>query len=141
MGKFRLAGIRVPGRRVAGVAAAAALVVAASLGMMAGTAYAAPTPTPPTPPAPTAPVFTALWAWLFLGERIALETRGDVFVTRTEKKGLIRRITENSLARTKFPAISPDGKSIAAWTEVDGEEQVAHRSGSTASSTSGCSRR
>ncbi len=58
------------------------------------------------------------------GERIALETRGDVFVTRTKKKGLIRRITESSLVRTKFPAFSPDGKSIAAWTEVKGEEQL-----------------
>ena len=58
------------------------------------------------------------------GERIALETRGDVFVTRTKKKGLIRRITENSLARTKYPAFSPDGASIAAWTEVNGEEQL-----------------
>jgi len=58
------------------------------------------------------------------GERIVLETRGDVFVTRTKKKGLIRRITENSLDRTKFPAFSPDGKSLAAWTEVKGEEQL-----------------
>ncbi len=58
------------------------------------------------------------------GERIVLEARGDVFVTRTKKKGLIRRITESSLSRTKFPAFSPDGKTIAAWTEVDGEEQL-----------------
>ncbi|HEX8952761.1 MAG TPA: DMT family transporter, partial [Polyangia bacterium] len=29
----------------------------------------------------TAPVFTALWAWLFLGERIALGTIGALFVT------------------------------------------------------------
>ena len=41
-----------------------------------------------------------------------------------KKKGLIRRITESSAARTKFPAFSPDGKTIAAWTEVDGEEQL-----------------
>jgi tricorn protease len=58
------------------------------------------------------------------GERIVLETRGDLFVTRTRKKGLIRRVTESSLARTKFPAFSPDGAWIAAWTEVDGEEQL-----------------
>ncbi|MBI3448916.1 MAG: PD40 domain-containing protein [Acidobacteria bacterium] len=58
------------------------------------------------------------------GERLAIESRGDVFVTRTHQKGLIRRITENSLARTRGPAFSPDGKSIAAWTEVDGEEQL-----------------
>ncbi|HVP38846.1 MAG TPA: S41 family peptidase, partial [Candidatus Saccharimonadales bacterium] len=58
------------------------------------------------------------------GERIALETRGDLFVTRTHKKGLIRRITESSLSRTKFPAFSPDGKWLAAWTEVVGEEQL-----------------
>jgi tricorn protease len=64
------------------------------------------------------------WSLSKDGERIALETRGDVFVARTRKKGLIRRITESSLARTKFPAFSPDGKTIAAWTEVDGEEQL-----------------
>jgi tricorn protease len=58
------------------------------------------------------------------GERIVLETRGDLFVARTHKKGLIRRITESSAARTKLPAFSPDGKEIAAWTEVDGDEQL-----------------
>ena len=58
------------------------------------------------------------------GQRIALEARGDLFVARTNKKGLIRRVTESSLARTKFPAFSPDGKWIAAWTEVEGEEQL-----------------
>ena len=58
------------------------------------------------------------------GERIALETRGDIFVARTHKKGLIRRLTESSAARTKFPAFSPDGKTIAAWTEVNSEEQL-----------------
>ena len=58
------------------------------------------------------------------GERIALETRGDAFVARTKRKGLIRRITESSLARTKFPTFSPDGKTIATWTEVNGEEQL-----------------
>jgi tricorn protease len=58
------------------------------------------------------------------GERIVLESRGDVFVTRTKKKGLIRRVTEDSLSRTKDPVFSPDGTSIAAWTEVDGEEQL-----------------
>jgi tricorn protease len=58
------------------------------------------------------------------GQRIAIETRGDLFVARTSKKGLIRRVTESSLARTKFPAFSPDGKWIAAWTEVESEEQL-----------------
>ena len=65
------------------------------------------------------------WSLSKDGERIALETRGDVFVARTRKKGLIRRITESSLVRTKAPAFSPDGKTIAAWTEVNGEEQLA----------------
>src|SRR6266567_949146 len=64
------------------------------------------------------------WALSKDGERIVLETRGDIFVTRTRKKGLIRRLTESSAARTKFPAFSPDGKKIAAWTEIDGEEQL-----------------
>jgi tricorn protease len=64
------------------------------------------------------------WALSKDGERIALETRGDVFVARTKKKGLIRRITESSAARTKFPAFSPSGTNIATWTEVNGEEQL-----------------
>jgi tricorn protease len=64
------------------------------------------------------------WSIAGDGERIALETRGDLFVTRTKKKGLIRRITESSLVRTKYPVFSPDGKWLAAWTEVDGEEQL-----------------
>ncbi|MGK2860124.1 MAG: S41 family peptidase [Thermoanaerobaculia bacterium] len=58
------------------------------------------------------------------GERIVLEARGDAFVARTSKKGLIRRITESSSSRTRVPAMSPDDKWIAAWTEVDGEEQL-----------------
>src|SRR5215813_862688 len=64
------------------------------------------------------------WSLSKDGERIALEARGDLFVTRTKKKGLIRRLTESSLTRTKDPVFSPDGKSVAAWTEVDGEEQL-----------------
>jgi len=64
------------------------------------------------------------WSLSKDGERIALEARGDAFVARTRKKGLIRRITESSLARTRTPAFSPDGKTIAAWTERDGEEQL-----------------
>jgi tricorn protease len=64
------------------------------------------------------------WSLSRDGERIALEARGDLFVARTRKKGLIRRITESSAARTQFPAFSPDGKSLAAWTEIEGEQQL-----------------
>jgi tricorn protease len=64
------------------------------------------------------------WALSKDGERIVLEARGDLFVTRTKKKGLVRRLTEGSAVRTRSPAFSPDGKTIAAWTEVDGEEQL-----------------
>ena len=39
------------------------------------------------------------------GERIALETRGDIFVARTKKKGLIRRITESSAGAHQIPGI------------------------------------
>ncbi len=58
------------------------------------------------------------------GDRIALETRGDLFTARTKKKGLIRRITDNSSVRVKDPAWSPDGKWLAGWSEVNGEEQL-----------------
>ena len=68
--------------------------------------------------------YLGAWSLSKEGDRIALEARGDLFVARTRKKGLIRRITESSLARTKDPAFSPDGTSIAAWTEVDGEERL-----------------
>jgi tricorn protease len=64
------------------------------------------------------------WALSKDGERVALETRGDLFVARTKKKGLIRRLTEGSASRSRAPAFSPDGKSVAAWTEVEGEEQL-----------------
>jgi len=55
---------------------------------------------------------------------------GDVFVARTRKKGLIRRITQSSLARTKLPTFSPDGKWI-----VGSEEAPLH--GKSACSYSG----
>jgi tricorn protease len=75
----------------------------------------------------------ASWGLSKDGQRIVLETRGDLFATRTRKKGLVRRVTESSLARTKSPAFSPDGRRIAAWTEVDGEEQlVLHSSDNSA---------
>jgi tricorn protease len=64
------------------------------------------------------------WALSTEGDRIVMEARGDLFAARTRKKGLIRRITESSLARTRGPAVSPDGKLVAAWTEVNGEEQL-----------------
>ena len=64
------------------------------------------------------------WALSKDGGGIALETRGDLFVARTQKKGLIRRLTEGSASRSRTPAFSPDGKNVAAWTEVDGEEQL-----------------
>ncbi|MEE9230835.1 MAG: S41 family peptidase [Acidobacteriota bacterium] len=68
--------------------------------------------------------YLASWGLSKDGGRIVLEARGDLFVTRTKKKGLIRRITDNSASRTKFPAFSPDGRWIAAWTEVEDEEQL-----------------
>lgn len=64
------------------------------------------------------------WGLSKEGDRIVMEARGDAFVARTSKKGLIRRLTESSLARTRVPSISPDGTRVAAWTEVDGEEQL-----------------
>jgi tricorn protease len=64
------------------------------------------------------------WTLSHDGERLLMETRGDIFVARTKKKGLIRRITEDSASRTQFPSFSPDGKTIAAWTEVKGEEEL-----------------
>ena len=64
------------------------------------------------------------WALSKDGDRIALKRVGISSSARTKKKGLIRRITESSAVRTKFPAFSPDGKGIAAWTEQDGEEQL-----------------
>lgn len=64
------------------------------------------------------------WSLAKDGERLALEARGDVFVARTHRKGLIRRVTESSASRTRTPAFSPDGRAIAAWTEKDGEEQL-----------------
>lgn len=58
------------------------------------------------------------------GSRIAFVTRGDLYVTRTLKKGLIRRITQTADSRLRFASFSPDGKWIAGWMEVNGEEQL-----------------
>jgi tricorn protease len=64
------------------------------------------------------------WALSKDGARIAIETRGDLYVTRTQKKGLVRPVVESSASRTRTPAFSPDGRRIAAWSEVNGEEQL-----------------
>ncbi|MCX7835574.1 MAG: PDZ domain-containing protein [bacterium] len=64
------------------------------------------------------------WDISYDGNRIALVTRGDLYVTRTQKKGLIRRLTQNSDSRVRYGSFSPDGKWIASWMEVNGEEQL-----------------
>lgn len=54
------------------------------------------------------------------GARVVLDFRGDI-VTIPSKKGDVRNITQTPGAHEKFPAWSPDGKSIAYLSDASGE--------------------
>ena len=49
----------------------------------------------------------AAWGLSTDGSALCSETRGDIFVTRTKKKGLIRRITECVARANEIPGILP----------------------------------
>lgn len=54
------------------------------------------------------------------GERVVLDFRGDI-VTVPTKKGDFKNMTQTSGVHEKFPAWSPDGKSIAYFSDASGE--------------------
>ncbi|MFS4466509.1 S41 family peptidase [Maribacter sp. 2210JD10-5] len=54
------------------------------------------------------------------GARVVLDFRGDI-VTVPAKKGDVKNITQTTGIHEKFPAWSPDGKSIAYFSDASGE--------------------
>jgi len=57
------------------------------------------------------------------GARALFEARGDLFTVPVEK-GDVRNLTETSGVFERFPAWSPDGKSIAYFSDESGEYQL-----------------
>ncbi len=54
------------------------------------------------------------------GARVVLDFRGDI-VTIPAKKGDVKNLTQTTGTHEKFPAWSPDGKSIAYFSDASGE--------------------
>jgi tricorn protease len=57
------------------------------------------------------------------GSRVVFDFRGDI-ITAPAEKGDYRNITETPGAHEKFPAWSPDGRSIAYFSDANGEYQL-----------------
>ena len=57
------------------------------------------------------------------GVRVVMDYRGDI-ITLPAEKGDHRNITETTGAHEKYPAWSPDGKSIAYFSDASGEYQL-----------------
>ncbi|HSQ34596.1 MAG TPA: PDZ domain-containing protein, partial [Candidatus Binatia bacterium] len=57
------------------------------------------------------------------GKRAVFDARGDIF-TVPEKEGLITNLTASQGVREIFPAWSPDGRSIAYYSDLGGEYEI-----------------
>ncbi len=57
------------------------------------------------------------------GQRVVFDFRGDI-VTLPAEKGDARNITQTTSVHEKYPAWSPDGKSIAYFSDASGEYQL-----------------
>ncbi|HTV51426.1 MAG TPA: PDZ domain-containing protein [Steroidobacteraceae bacterium] len=60
------------------------------------------------------------------GKRVLFSARGDIFSLPAEH-GATRDLTDTSNADEDHPSWSPDGKTIAYTTDIDGEQQIATR--------------
>jgi tricorn protease len=60
------------------------------------------------------------------GKRVVLEARGEIFSVPAEN-GVVRNLTRSSGVAERFPTWSPDGKSIAYFTDRSGEYELAVR--------------
>ncbi len=60
------------------------------------------------------------------GKRVVFEARGDIFTVPAEH-GVVRNLTASSGVAERFPAWSPDGKTIAYFTDRSGEYELAIR--------------
>ncbi len=57
------------------------------------------------------------------GYRALIETRGEIFSVPAEK-GFIKNLTQSSGSAQRYPAWSPDGKTIAFWSDASGEYEL-----------------
>jgi tricorn protease len=57
------------------------------------------------------------------GNRVLIEARGDVFSVPAEN-GYVKNLTRTSGAAERYPAWSPDGKSVAYWSDKSGEYEL-----------------
>ncbi|MEP7253248.1 MAG: PDZ domain-containing protein, partial [Ginsengibacter sp.] len=57
------------------------------------------------------------------GNRVVMEARGDIFSLPAEK-GFVKDLTNSSGTAERYPAWSPDGKSIAYWCDKSGEYEL-----------------
>ncbi len=57
------------------------------------------------------------------GNRVLAEARGDIFSLPAEK-GYVLNLTQSSGSAERYPAWSPDGKTIALWCDASGEYEL-----------------
>lgn len=57
------------------------------------------------------------------GNRVLVEARGDIFSVPAEN-GPVKNLTRSSASAERYPAWSPDGKSIAWWSDESGEYEL-----------------
>ena len=57
------------------------------------------------------------------GNRVFIEARGEIFSLPAEH-GYVKNLTQTSGAAERYPAWSPDGKSIAYWSDASGEYEL-----------------
>lgn len=60
------------------------------------------------------------------GKRVVFEARGEIFTVPAEN-GVVRNLTRSSGVAERFPAWSPDGKSIAYFSDRSGEYELTIR--------------
>ncbi len=57
------------------------------------------------------------------GKKVAIEARGDIFVIPVEK-GETKNLTKSPGTRERYPRISPDGRTVAFFSDKSGEYQL-----------------
>ncbi|HNX42644.1 MAG TPA: S41 family peptidase [Candidatus Aminicenantes bacterium] len=67
--------------------------------------------------------FSPLWK----GEGALFEARGDIFIVAKEKSGEAKNLTCTPGIRERYPVLSPDGTTVAYFTDRTGDYQLALR--------------